>query len=108
MSQLSALTAGIAEREHPRVEANLMVKILINGRTVMAKAKDLSMAGMYLVGVDTTADQLTVALPLPSDREIVTRCEVKRRNVDGLAIEFEFLDWDDLFALARFLHPRLP
>lgn len=108
MSQLSALTSGIAEREHPRVEANLMVKILINGRTVVAKAKDLSMAGIYLLGVDTTSDHLSVAVPLPDDREIVTRCEVKRRNVDGLAVEFEFLDWDDLFALARFLHPRLP
>ena len=108
MSQLATLTAGIAEREHPRVEANLMVKILINGRSVMAKARDLSMSGLYLVGIDSTADHLTVALPLPNDREIVTRCEVKRRNVDGLAVEFEFLDWDDLFARARFLHPRLP
>jgi hypothetical protein len=33
---------------------------------------------------------------------------VVRRDSTGVALEFEGLDWDDLFALARFLHPRLP
>lgn len=96
------------ERFHPRVEANLMVKIFHQGRVLVAKAKDLSMAGVYLVGIDAQVERLEVSIPLPNDREIVTTCEVKRRHLDGIAVEFEHLDWDDLFALARFLHPRLP
>jgi hypothetical protein len=32
---------------------------------------------------------------------------VRRRAEDELALEFDPLDWDDLFALARFVHPRL-
>lgn len=97
------------ERYHPRVEANLMVKVLLEGRTVVAKAKDLSMAGLFLIAHASPAQQrLTIALPLPGDRELVIPCDIRRRDVDGLALEFGQLDWDDLFALARYLHPRLP
>jgi hypothetical protein len=39
-----------AERFHPRVEANFMVKVLLNGRALLAKAQDLSMAGVSLQG----------------------------------------------------------
>ena len=42
------------------------------------------------------------------DREIVTSATVRRRNDETVALEFDQLDWDDMFALARFLHPRLP
>jgi hypothetical protein len=98
-----------AERFHPRVEANLMVKVLVNGRVLLAKAKDLSMAGLCLHGYyGEVRDRLTVAIPLPNDRELITSCQVCRIDADELALEFEALDWDDIFALARFLHPRLP
>ncbi|MBJ6759244.1 PilZ domain-containing protein [Myxococcaceae bacterium JPH2] len=98
-----------AERFHPRVEANLPVKVLLSGRTVSAQARDVSMAGLFLLAhAAETQQTLTIALPLPGDRELVTTCEIRRREVDGVALEFGPLDWDDLIALARFLHPRLP
>jgi hypothetical protein len=102
-------TARTAERYHPRVEANLMVKVLLPGRSVDAKARDLSMAGLFLHAHPAEAlHELTLAIPLPGDREIVTKCSILRREMNGVALEFGTLDWDDFLALARFLHPRLP
>ncbi|MCP3145091.1 PilZ domain-containing protein [Pyxidicoccus xibeiensis] len=97
-----------AERYHPRVEADIPVKVLLSGRTVMVRARDVSMAGLFLLAhpSDTTR-QLTISVPLPGG-DLVTTCEIRRREVDGVALEFGPLDWDDLIALARFLHPRLP
>ncbi|MFZ5441471.1 MAG: PilZ domain-containing protein [Myxococcota bacterium] len=96
-------------RFHPRVEAGFMVKLFTGGRAVLAKATDLSMAGLKLVGDFASADErLTLCIPLPGDREVVTQATVRRRGEEELALEFDQLDWDDMFALARFLHPRLP
>jgi hypothetical protein len=98
-----------AERFHPRVEANLMVKVLLPGRTVLTQAKDLSMAGLFLHAQPAdTLKQLTLAIPLPGDRELIATCAIRRRDMNGVALEFGTLDWDDFLALARFLHPRLP
>jgi hypothetical protein len=98
-----------AERYHPRVEANLMVKVILPGRAVAAKARDLSMAGLFLQAQPAdTLRELTLAIPLPGDREITTTCTILRREANGVALEFGTLDWDDFLALARFLHPRLP
>lgn len=103
------ITSERPERYHPRVEANLMVKVLLESRTVVAKAKDLSMAGLYLLAhASPSLEQLTLALPLPEGRELVVRCDIRRRDADGVALEFNQLDWDDFLALARYLHPRLP
>jgi hypothetical protein len=97
------------ERFHPRVEANLMVKVILPGRAVVAKARDLSMAGLFLHAQPAeTMNELTLAIPLPGDRELVATCAIRRRDVNGVALEFGTLDWDDFLALARFLHPRLP
>lgn len=99
----------IPARFHPRVDAGFMVKLLTNGRAVLAKAADLSMAGVRVLGDFVAAEErVTVALPLPGDREIVTGATVRRRTGDELAVEFDQLDWEDMFALARFLNPRLP
>lgn len=98
-----------AERFHPRVEANLMVKVILPGRAVAAKARDLSMAGLFLHAQPAeTLRELTLAIPLPGDRELVATCAIRRREMNGVALEFGTLDWDDFLALARFLHPRLP
>ena len=98
-----------AERFHPRVEANLMVKVLLQGRTVVTRARDLSMAGLFLQAQPAdTLRELTLAIPLPGDRELVATCAIRRRDMNGVALEFGTLDWDDFLALARFLHPRLP
>ena len=102
-------TSRQAERFHPRVEANLMVKVLLPGRAVVAKARDLSMAGLFLHAQPAdTLQELTLAIPLPGDRELVTTCAIRRRDTNGVALEFGTLDWDDFLALARYLHPRLP
>ena len=98
----------VVERYHPRVEATFMVKLIANGRNIVAKARDLSMAGLCLMGVPAIPDEITVTLPLPGDREIVTAASVRRKTGEMIAVEFDQLDWDDMFALARYLNPRLP
>lgn len=101
-------TSSPRERFHPRVEANFMVKVVMKGRTVVAKAKDLSMAGLFLmVNPNVQADRFMITVPLPDDREVHTGARVARRQDEGIALEFDPLDWDDMFALARYLHPRL-
>ncbi len=98
-----------ATRFHPRVSANFTVKLHQHGKALAVKASDLSMAGVKLVGKFAgLTERLTLAIPLPKDRELLVRAKVKRHDGDELAVEFEQLDWDDMFALARFLHPRLP
>ena len=98
----------VPARYHPRVDANFMVKLKLNGRSVLAKARDLSMAGLCVLGEFIgVGERIQVAIPLPDDREIVTGASVKRRDGDQIAVEFDQLDWDDMFALARFLSPRL-
>ena len=101
--------AALPTRYHPRVEAGFMVKLHMNGRSMLAKADDLSMAGLRLLGeFSPKVDALKVSIPVPGDREITTEATIKRHDLDAMAIEFKQLDWDDMFALARFLHPRLP
>ncbi|MCA3014048.1 MAG: PilZ domain-containing protein [Myxococcaceae bacterium] len=108
MVNLSGLNAA-PTRHHPRVDAGFMVKLFTRGKAVVAKADNLSMQGLRVTGDFASAsERLTLAIPLPDDREIITRAIVRRREDQGLALEFDQLDWDDMFALARFLHPRLP
>lgn len=74
-----------------------------------AVAEDISLAGLRVLGLRApVGESLTVALPLPGDRLLRLRCAVVRLEPTGVALEFDGLDWEDLFALARFLHPRLP
>lgn len=97
------------ERYHPRVDANWMVKVHLGERTVLVKARDLSMAGLFLHGhpPDTTK-QLSLTLPLPGIADITATCNIVRREANGVALEFADLDWDHFLLLARYLHPRLP
>ncbi len=96
-------------RYHPRVEANWMVKVHLGERIVLVQARDLSMAGLFLHGhpPDSTR-RITLTLPLPGVGEFTTACTIIRREAQGVALEFEDLDWDHLLLLARYLHPRLP
>jgi hypothetical protein len=95
-------------RFHPRVDAGFMVKLGANGRAIVAKASDLSMAGLKLMGeFGNIGDRLAISIPLPNDKEISTRGTIRRCSEEGVAVEFDQLDWDDMFALARFVHPRL-
>lgn len=97
------------ERFHPRVDAGFMVKLRVNGRALLCKTRDLSMAGVFVEGeLAGLGEKVTIEIPLPGDKEIVTSCFVRRFTEEGVALEFEHIDWDDMFALARYLHPRLP
>jgi PilZ domain len=101
----------VSTRFHPRVDAGIMVKLLLHdgGHSVLAKARDVSMAGLRLVGdFKLGAAEVTVALALPNDEQVITRARVTRRDEEGLALEFAQLDWDDLISLARFVHTKLP
>jgi hypothetical protein len=100
---------SIRERQHPRVAANLPVEVKGPGMLRQAVAEDISLAGLRVLGLRAPiGESLTVALALPGDRRVQLRCSVVRLDATGVAVEFDGLDWDDLFALARFLHPRLP
>jgi hypothetical protein len=100
-------TVAEPSRFHPRVPANFMVKLFTDGKALVTKAIDLSMAGVKLFGVSPSTDRVTVSIPVPGGREVVTKATVKRRESNGVAVEFDQLDWDDMFALARFVNPRL-
>jgi hypothetical protein len=98
-----------AGRYHPRVEANWMVKVHLGERVVLTKARDLSMAGLFLHGHPAdSVKQLTLTIPLPQVANITTTCTIVRREALGVALEFDNLDWDHMLLLARYLHPRLP
>lgn len=100
---------NLPERYHPRVDANFMVKAMVSGRLVLVKASNLSMAGLFVLSpIGMMGEKVTVSIPLPDDREVLTAGRVTRITDEGVAVEFEPLDWDDLCTLARFLHPRLP
>ena len=100
---------SIRERQHPRVAANLPTEVKGPGMLRQAVAEDISLAGLRVLGLRAPVGQsLTVALALPGDRRVQLRCSVVRQDPTGVALAFDGLDWDDLFALARFLHPRLP
>jgi hypothetical protein len=99
----------VPQRTHPRVPAGFGVEVRTQAGGFMAQARDLSMAGLLLVGYSAHAGEvLDMAVSLPGDQVRAFRGRVTRIHADGVAVEFERLDWDDLFALARFLHPRLP
>jgi hypothetical protein len=80
---------SIRERQHPRVAANLPVEVKAPGMIRQAVAEDISLAGLRVLGLRAPIGQSLI-------------------DATGVALEFDGLDWDDLFALARFLHPRLP
>lgn len=99
---------ALPARFHPRVEAGFMVKLGTSRRAIVAKASDLSMAGLRLLGdFGAIGDRLAISIPLPNDEEVHTAGTIRRCSEDGVAVEFDQLDWDDMFALARFVHPRL-
>lgn len=99
-------------RRHPRVPAGFLVKLRVGDRTLVQKARDLSMTGM-LVDCDHAAigERVQVELELPDEeRPVSIAGQVLRasRPYGTRAIHFMDFGWDDMFALARFLAPRLP
>lgn len=101
--------AEVVTRSHPRVGADFVVKLKAGQKVMWAQATDLSMEGLCLVGdFDDVGEEIVVGLSLPMDRQVVTKAKVVRRDEGKVGVQFEKLDWDDMFALARYLNPRLP
>lgn len=99
----------VPQRTHPRVPAGFAVEVSTKEGAFVAQAQDLSMAGLLLVGFSAQPGEvLALSVCLPGDHVRAFRGRVTRVHAEGVAVEFERLDWEDLFALARFLHPRLP
>jgi len=97
------------KRQHPRIQAGFLVKMQLGAREVLARARDLSMVGLYLDGpLSRLPSEIDVRIPLPGqDREVLTTCRVERTNGDGVALSFSKIDWNDLLLMARYLSPRL-
>jgi hypothetical protein len=96
------------ERYHPRIEANFDVKVILNGKVIPARARDLSLNGMFLRAFPLgDLERFPVIIPLEG-REIRVTAVVRRQHLEGVAVEFANVDWDDMIALAGYLHPRLP
>ena len=97
------------KRAHPRVAANFLVKLDYGVKQVFARARDLSMTGLFLDGpVSQLPAEIDVRIPLPGqDREVITTCRVERRVAGGVALSFSRIDWCDLILMARHLSPRL-
>ena len=99
-------------RRHPRVPAGVLVKLHSAGRVLVQKARDLSMTGVLLEGGNArVGETVLMEIPLPNEgRTVAVTGRVRRGAPDGetTAIHFLDLEWDDLFALARFVGPRLP
>ena len=100
-----------ATRQHPRVDAGFVVKLLAGPRAYVARALDLSMAGLSLhdpCGLATAESLNAVALKLPGvEREVVMPVRIARRQGEEVALAFTHIEWDDMFDLARFLAPKL-
>jgi hypothetical protein len=99
----------VQTRKDPRVPAHLMVKLKVNDRAVSVRSTDLSMAGLCLQAeLPELQEFVRLSIPLPDDSHVTTDARVAWRDDERIALEFKELDWEDMFALARFLHPRLP
>lgn len=98
-------------RQHPRVAADFAVRLVAGTRSVLARAVDLSLAGLALhdpAGELREGEFDRVALRIPGEqRELSLPIRFTRRHRDRVALAFSALDWDDLFCLARYLSPRL-
>ncbi|AKU90208.1 hypothetical protein AKJ08_0595 [Vulgatibacter incomptus] len=93
------------------MEAGFPVSLRAEGHTLVRIARNLSMTGLLVDGVEAAPGARFVAeLRLPDEqRTLSITCEVLGtvRHDGTRALHFLDLDWDDMFALARFLAPRL-
>jgi hypothetical protein len=96
-------------REHPRISAGLLVTLQLGARQVAARARDLSMAGLFLDGpLSQLPGEIGLSIALPGQaREVHTTCRLERREAAGVALSFARIEWEDLLLVARYLSPRL-
>jgi hypothetical protein len=96
------------QRAHPRVPSDFPVRLQVGNTTLTARARDLSMTGLFLRGPSQLPERLLVSIPLPEEGgEVTTACRVERRERGGVAVSFSDIDWEDLLLLARYVSPRI-
>ena len=99
---------GKKTRAHPRVVAGFIVRIRNGHEIIVAMARDVSMVGLSIDAPLPEGKKFPLALSLPGEvRPIVAVGQVERSDDSGTALTFVDLAWNNLFALARFLSPRL-
>jgi hypothetical protein len=95
-------------RAHPRVAANFVVRLLRGPEIIVAIARDVSMVGLSIDAPLDEGENLPLTLSLPGERRPIRALGRVERSTDaGTALTFVDLTWDNLFALARYLSPRL-
>ena len=102
----------VRRRQHPRVPAGFQVRLHADGApSAPLIARDLSLTGLLVEGdLKECGSRVVLQLELPAEqRHVVVTAHIVRDDASGTAaLHFLDLDWDDMFALARFLAPRLP
>jgi hypothetical protein len=96
------------QREHPRVPSDFPVKLQLGNTELCARARDLSMTGLYLSGALELPETVLVRIPLADEgTEVATTCRIERREKHGVAVSFAEIRWEDLLLLARYVSPRI-
>ncbi len=94
-------------RNHPRVASGRPVEIDPGGAAIRGEARDLSMAGCFVVAKSAPASEAIEIVFAEGGEQIRCRGRIVRRSLEGVAVRFERLDWADLFGLARLVSPAL-
>jgi hypothetical protein len=96
---------------HPRVTPGLTVIVDLGGRGGLARARELSLTGCYVEGIEMpVGGNLRVELPMEGNLMAI-HCRVVRieGRADGLfnvAVAFQDLAWSEICAIARYVAPR--
>jgi hypothetical protein len=107
-AQVSKQPQFKASRAHPRVDAGFVVRLIRGSEIIVALAENVSMVGLAIDAPLEEGDEIPLAISLPGERlSIHTMGRVERSGPSGSALTFVDLSWDGLFALARYLSPRL-
>ena len=102
------------KRNHQRIDIDLPVDIIIEGKKISASTSNISCGGMYLPMPPESALQektgLEITLNLPSvNKPVKVMGEVNRIDGDsqGVAVEFQGLYDDNILAIERFIKSKL-
>lgn len=102
------------KRNHQRIDIDLPVDIIIEGKKISASTSNISCGGMYLpMPKESTLQEhaaLEITLSLPSiDKPVKVMGAVNRIDGtdQGIAVEFQGLYDDNILAIERFIKSKL-
>ncbi|MHB1843656.1 MAG: PilZ domain-containing protein [Deltaproteobacteria bacterium] len=94
-------------RNHPRVASQREVLLGQGGHAILGEARDLSMAGCFVVARDAPSAGPVEVVFREGGESVRCRGQIVRRVAQGVAVRFDALDWGDIFGLARLISPAL-